>query len=74
MVKKIRRIEFIQNMHFKLCTRDQKAIKEHKCSICKGTITKREVYTVGALVPIGRRGYRNFKMCLMHSRKDIFKI
>ena len=52
--------------------KEQKAIKEHKCSICKGLITKGEVYTVATLIPMGRKKYINKKACLMHPLEDIF--
>lgn len=53
-----------------LYIKDRKAIKTHKCAICKSNITAREVYTVSTMLRLGK-GFLEIKSCLFHSIKDI---
>ena len=54
----------------KIIIEDRKAIKEHKCNICKSKIYKKEYYTCITKFVIGT-GYVNIKMCLHHSLKKV---
>jgi len=69
--KRIKRINFVFT-DGNLCIRDQKARKEHKCEICKGTISKGEIYTVIGKQKYGTKIWLNKKICLMHFISDIF--
>ena len=72
MAKKIRKIKYVYDMYYNLCFTDQKAIKEHKCGVCKGIIDKGEIYTVCYFSPKKRKGrFLSRKICIMHDREDV---
>ena len=58
----------------KITTEERKAVKEHRCSLCKGKIEIGEVYTVMTQITksdYGPNKYKKFEVCLMHDVANI---